>query len=104
MMALLSWSVLGAFIGLPYPDAFSGFACIGSTSFLFGLVFFVIMEIDNPLAGIWFIKNVHHEWMKMDVKVWREGEYERVRLTLEERIKQNGNGKNGHHTKSALAA
>lgn len=81
MLGIFSWAVLGAFMGLHYPDALSGLACVGSTAYIFGLIFFVIMEIDNPLSGIWFIRNIHQEWLDTDVKVWREGHYRKIKQT-----------------------
>ena len=79
MMAVFSWAVLLAFMGLKYPDATSGVVCIASTAYLFGLIFFVVMEIDNPLAGIWFIKTVHNEWIEMDVKQWRNEHWDQMK-------------------------
>jgi hypothetical protein len=82
MTGVFAFGVLGAFMGLPYPDAQSGLVCIGSTTFLFGLVFFVVMEIDNPLSGIWFIKNIHEEWMQIDVKEWRKDHNKKIQTEM----------------------
>jgi uncharacterized membrane protein YcfT len=88
MMAILSWSVLSVFMLLSYPDALSGILCVSTTAFLLGLIFFVVRQIDDPLSGIWFIKNVHKEWMEIDVKQWREAHYASARITIDKEIEE----------------
>ncbi len=95
LLFVLSWSVLGAFMGLQYPDAMSGVITIGSTSYLFGLIFFIIREIDNPLVGVWHIRNLHEEWLIIDVKEWRATRYEQARNAAFDKIGEV-NGKNPH--------
>ncbi|HTY39868.1 MAG TPA: hypothetical protein VMC43_02155 [Candidatus Paceibacterota bacterium] len=70
-MFVLSAAVLGGFMGLKYPDFTSGAFCVTTTAYLIALIFFVIVEIDNPFSGLWFIKNVHDGWLETDVKEWR---------------------------------
>ncbi len=82
MMTMLSVAVLLAFMGLKYPDAGSGMLLIGSTAFLFSMIFFVVVEIDDPCSGIWVIKNIHKEWLEIDVKTWREKRFENARKTF----------------------
>jgi len=72
LIIVLSLAVLGAFMGLKYPNFWSGALLISSTSYLFALVFWVIVEIDDPCSGIWFIKNIHKEWLNIDPKSWRK--------------------------------
>jgi hypothetical protein len=82
MVAVLSLAVLGAFMGLKYPNFWSGALLISSTSYLFGLVFWVVVEIDDPCGGIWFIKNIHSEWLEIDPNSWREKRQEHARMML----------------------
>lgn len=71
LLVVLSTAVLGAFMGLKYPSPMSGACLISTTAYVLALIFFVIIEIDDPCGGIWFIKNIHKEWLEMDVKKWR---------------------------------
>lgn len=79
LLFVLSGSVLLAFMGLKYPDIQSGIILIASTTYLFALIFFVVIEIDDPTSGIWFIKSVHKEWLQIDVKKWRQSRWEKAR-------------------------
>jgi hypothetical protein len=71
LMAVISGSVLVAFMLLKYPDAVSGVVCVSSVSYLFSLVFYVIVEIDDPCSGTWFIKSIPKEWLTIDSREWR---------------------------------
>ena len=88
MMAVLSSAVLLAFMGLDYPDRLSGFIFVGSTAYLFTLIVLVVMEIDNPCSGIWFIKDIPEEWLAINAKEWRREEYEAVRIARCEKMKK----------------
>ncbi len=72
LMAVISGAVLLAFMLLKYPDATSGIACVGSVAYLFSLIFYVIVEIDDPCSGTWFIKSIPQEWLKIDSRHWRD--------------------------------
>ncbi len=71
LMAVVSGAVLFAFMLLKYPDAMSGIACIGSVAYLFSIIFFVMVEIDDPCSGTWFIKSIPTEWLTIDSREWR---------------------------------
>ncbi len=71
LMAIISGSVLLAFMLLKYPDAKSGIVCVGSVAYLFSLIFYVILEIDDPCAGTWFIRSIPKEWLNIDSREWR---------------------------------
>ena len=70
LMSIMAFAVLAAFMLLAYPDPIGGVIIVGSISYLFAFIFIVVREIDEPLAGIWFIKNVPEEWLRIDVKQW----------------------------------
>ncbi len=75
-MTVLALAVLGGFMALSYPTMLSGSWFIGSTTYLFALMFWVVREIDNPCSGIWFIKNIHDEWLMIDPIEWRAPKFE----------------------------
>lgn len=85
MIIVLSLAVLAAFMGIKYPDAASGALMISSTSYLFVLIFLVIIEIDDPCSGIWFIKNIHKEWLEINPKEWRRQRLEKARAAFHEK-------------------
>ena len=71
MMFILSGSVLLTFMSLKYPSETSGITVVGTTAYLFSLVYFVIKEVDDPCGGIWYIKSIPKEWLKIDPRKWR---------------------------------
>jgi hypothetical protein len=50
-----------------YETAFDGLSCIALFTYPFTLYFVVLIEIDNPCGGIFFLKKVTNEWLNADV-------------------------------------
>jgi hypothetical protein len=71
MLIVLSGSVLLAFMILPYQSLLGGLLFVGSTSYLFILIFFIVLEIDDPCSGTWLIQSTPKEWLLIDVKTYR---------------------------------
>jgi hypothetical protein len=71
LMLVLSLFLIGGFAVMHYPDAVSGFICVGTTTYLLTLIMVVIIEIDDPCSGVWFIKDIPEDWLTMDVKQYR---------------------------------
>jgi hypothetical protein len=71
LMLMLSLFLIGGFSALHYPDAISGFICVGTMTYLLTLIMVVIIEIDDPCSGVWFIKDIPQDWLTMDVKQYR---------------------------------
>lgn len=88
LIFICSLSIIGGFMSLKYHNPFWGGVVVGSTTYLLSLVFFVIREMDDPCGGFWFIKNIHPEWLKIDVRAWRNNRHEKPRKDLEIRIQQ----------------
>ncbi|MBU6371014.1 MAG: hypothetical protein KGH93_02160 [Patescibacteria group bacterium] len=85
---VLSGAILLAFMCLPYASVQSGFLLIGSTTYLFVLVFLVIYEIDDPCTGLWYIRSIPKEWLEVDVKKFRHEErYQKAHPIFLERRK-----------------
>lgn len=82
LMTILALCLIGAFMGLKYPTASSGFWYIGSTTYILSLIYWIIIEVDNPFTGVFFIKNVHPEWMKLDCRTWRDERYKTKRRLI----------------------
>ncbi len=72
LMLVISFAVLVAFMLLQYTNAHSGAIFISSVAYLFSLIFFVVVEIDDPSTGTWFIKTIPKEWLKIDSREWRK--------------------------------
>jgi hypothetical protein len=89
LMLVLSSFILMAFMGLKYPNAISGLMLISSTSYLFLLMFFVVREIDDPCSGIWVIKDIDPQWLKVDAKEWRNIRVREARETFQEQFRKN---------------
>jgi hypothetical protein len=79
IMTILAIVVILQVMSLEYPSVAWGCLFVGGTVFIFSFIFTVIREIDNPFDGIWFIKNIHPEWMDVDCKVYRLEHYRSAR-------------------------
>lgn len=75
LVLTFSINLIGSFMGLHYAEFSTGFAVVWSTTFLVSLVYVVIIEIDGPCSGLWFIKNIPETWLLMDPKVWRAAQW-----------------------------
>jgi uncharacterized membrane protein YcfT len=71
LMTFLSASILTGFFSLKYPSLISGIIVTSTTSYVFGLIFFVVREMDDPCAGLWFIHSIPENWLKVNAKEWR---------------------------------
>ncbi len=72
LVLMFSIAILLTFMGQNYGTAADGVIIVGSTAYFLALIFFVIVEIDNPCSGFWFIKSIPEEWLKIDPKAWRD--------------------------------
>jgi len=83
LVIVLSVCLLGCFASLKYPDALCGTCCMASLSYLFVVLYMVLMEIDTSALGIFVNKNVSPFWEEVDVKAfrteWRAEEQKRFR-------------------------
>jgi len=70
MLYLIGLATLGGFMAIDYPDVWSGACIVGSVAYFISLTPFVLNEIDKPLSGIWYIKNVPVGWMEVDARIW----------------------------------
>lgn len=86
MMTVFSLAILIGFMALKYPSAMGGILITFSTSYLLSLIFFVIVEIDDPCGGVWFIRNIPDEWLHVNVKDWRRVRHEKERQKFEGRL------------------
>lgn len=86
LMIVLSVSVLLAFMLIRYDHVLTSFVFISSTAYLFSLIYLVILEIDDPCAGIWYIDDIPEEWLKVDIKKFRKERFDR--LTKTEKIEE----------------
>ncbi len=93
MMMTISAAVMICGMVIPYPSVGSGLLFVSLTAFVLSLIFFVAKEIDDPLHGIWFIKNVHEEWLVIEPKAWREEHCRENRETFLKKV---------HHSKANL--
>jgi hypothetical protein len=77
-MTLLAANVLFTFVGLPYPSVISGCSVMGTMTYVFAFIYWVIREVDNPFSGIWFIKHIPEGWLDEDPRQWRDSYYAKV--------------------------
>ena len=72
LIIVLSIMILLAFMQIHYTVVESGIIFIWSTAYLLALIFYIILEIDDPCDGIWYIKDISQEWLNIDVKKFRQ--------------------------------
>jgi len=92
MMSTISLAVLGGFMSIKYPSVEEGLFLISTTSFVLALVYFVIDEIDDLCAGIWFIKAIPPKWLDIDPKKYLEEHTAKARKEFERKNKDGHNG------------
>lgn len=80
MVSIIAFAVLGGFMGIEYPNAETGMFIVGGAAYVFSLLCIVVIEIDDPCSGFWFIKNIPPEWIAMNPKEWRDAKF-KVTLT-----------------------
>jgi hypothetical protein len=81
LMIMLSIAILLAFMCIHYDTVYSGVTFIASTAYLFALIFYIVLEIDDPCDGIWYIKDIPEEWLKIDVKKFRQERFGKLTKT-----------------------
>jgi len=64
--------ILFAFMGLNFRDAWFGIYTVSAFSYVFILYFFMLVEIDNPFSGFWFIRSMRPEWLRIDARKYLE--------------------------------
>lgn len=79
VMALFALNVIACIGLVNYPAPIYGLIAVGVTTYLFSLVYWVITEIDDPCTGVWFIVNIHQEWLAIEPKEWRKIKYDTCR-------------------------
>jgi len=84
MVLVFSLALLLAFMVLNYPTQLYGAILVGSTTYLLSLILFVVVEIDNPCSGFWFIKSIPEQWLTINPKVWREKRSTEARKKFDE--------------------
>lgn len=68
LMSSLALAVISGFMALHYSSAWGGMIVVGTTTYLLSLIFWVVVEFDDPCHGIWFIKSIQPDWLLEDPK------------------------------------
>ncbi|OHB20328.1 MAG: hypothetical protein A2854_01065 [Parcubacteria group bacterium RIFCSPHIGHO2_01_FULL_56_18] len=68
LMSSLALAVISGFMALHYSSVWGGMIVVGTTTYLLALIFWVVVEFDDPCHGIWFIKSIQKEWLLEDPK------------------------------------
>jgi len=90
ILIIFSLAVLIAFMSMKYNTWISGDFVIFTTAYLFSTIYLVISEIDDPCGGIWYIKHIPEEWLKIDPKKWRRIRHEEERKKFHQKFNVNG--------------
>ncbi len=90
MVLVASFAVLAGFLLLKYPGPWSGGILIFGVTFLLALMYIMILEIDDPCSGLWYIKSIPEEWLEIDAKEYRRKRCEESRAQY---LKKNGHAK-----------
>lgn len=56
--------ILGWTISLNYELYWSGFASVFSMGYMLSLIWEIISDFDDPVNGVWVVKNVPEEWVE----------------------------------------
>lgn len=71
LLITLSVTLLGGFMAMKYSSAVCGAFAVGTMAYVLAMIFFVVVEIDDPCQGIWVIKSIPQEWLALDAKAYR---------------------------------
>ena len=93
---ILASAVIGGFMGLKYHDFWSGTAFVGGSTFIFGFLCLMVIEMDDPCHGVWVIKNIPKGWLKIDPKAWRKSNYREAFKRVEDELKKIEKSSGGH--------
>jgi hypothetical protein len=52
-------------------------------TFYLALIHVVIIEIDDPCSGLWYIKNIPEDWLVIDPKKYRADRCERTKKAMQ---------------------
>lgn len=63
LMSSLALAVISGFMALHYSSVWGGTIVVGTTTYLLALIFWVVVEFDDPCHGIWFIKRIQEDWL-----------------------------------------
>jgi hypothetical protein len=72
LVLALSLFFLAGFLVIDYPDALHGLILICSISYMLSLVLFVLTEIDDPFRGVFVIKSIPADLLRVHAKKYRE--------------------------------
>jgi hypothetical protein len=89
LVLTFSSALLLSFMILKYPNFHCGAILVASTAYLLALIFFVIIEIDNPCSGFWFIKSIPEEWLTINPKIWRAKRSEEGKKRFNDILKES---------------
>jgi hypothetical protein len=90
IVSFVSLGMLSGFLALKYPSARAGIIVIAGVAFFLALMYVVVREIDDPCAGLWYIKGIPDEWLDFDPKEYRKDRCEKLR---QEFLKKKNGGK-----------
>lgn len=79
---VLAVAVLAGFAVYTYPDALTGALVMGAATYVFALLCFIVIEMDEPRYGFFVIKSIPEEWLKKDPHEWRLEQTEQARITV----------------------
>ena len=78
------------FLFLKYPDPWGGGILVFGVTFLLVLMYAMILEIDDPCVGLWFIKSIRRSGLKSMLRITAISAAEKARTDF---LNRN----NGHH-------
>lgn len=72
LVGTVSTILLASFMSIHYPSWLDGAIVIAGVTYVFTLFFLVANEIDDPCAGLWYIRHIPEAWLRVDPKKWRK--------------------------------
>ena len=82
----IAFGLLAGFMVLKYPNGWAGTVIVFFVTFYLALIHAVIIEIDDPCSGIWYIKNIPEEWLSIDPKKYRADRCEKIKKGMQAMI------------------
>ena len=79
LIVVLSLTVLFGFLIIEYPSVLAGAVIVYVVVFVLTLMLVVIIEMDDPCSGLWYIRHIPEDWLQENPKEYRRQRTERMK-------------------------
>jgi hypothetical protein len=90
LVGVCSVTLMLSFMAVKYTSIRYGLLINGNVAYVLTLVFLVIWQIDDPCTGLWYIRGIPDEWLKIDPREYRAKSHAAKKKKILEEWKADG--------------